>query len=196
MREAPDNIYTDSGIFYSDEFAPYTKMMEVYGLTLIALPEAPDDFMLQVAATLKEMFVQTPETDRELQEAVLKQMYRYRALLPVVSEPQSHQLDDVGGAEDVASVVDIIMYDVPGQANEVIEHLLHAITNTGLHYALNPEFGLYEQSQALTFDGVWQNDERHRLARNVKAVQCSDRPSLYFLGHMIFESLAGAGVDV
>ena len=147
VREAPSNIYTDSGIYYSNEFAPYTKVMEVYGLTFIALPDAPDDFMLQVAKTLKEMFAQTPETDRALQEAVLKEMYRYRAILPIVSEPQSNRLDDVGGAEEVASVADIIMYDVAFQANEVVEHLLHAITSVGMHYALNPEFGLYEQSR-------------------------------------------------
>ena len=147
VREAPDNIYTDSGIYFTDEFGQYNKAMEVYGLTFIAREEMSDQFMLQVAETLKAMFVQTDETDRELQEAVLKEMYRYYAVLPIVSIAQFSDIGDLGGQEDAASFADIIMNDVEtGQVNEVVEHILHAVTSVGMHYALNGEFGLHEES--------------------------------------------------
>lgn len=142
VRDAAADIYTDSGIVTTDEYGTYTKMMTVYGITFIAQETMPDDFMLQVAQTTKEMFAQTDATNPALQEAVLQNLYRYNAVLPVVSgEP-----DGLEQFLEKSSIVDIIMNDSQYQVMEVVEHILHTVTDIGMHYAQNDQFGLHTDS--------------------------------------------------
>lgn len=142
VREASDDIYRDSGIIRTDDYAPYTKKMVVYGITFIAKDEIPDAFLLQVAQTTKEIFAQTEDTDPKLQEAVLQNMYKYHAVLPVVSAEPS----DLAEIMKTSSICDIIMNTSNHQAMEVVEHILHTVTDVGLHYALTDEFGLTQNS--------------------------------------------------
>lgn len=143
VREAPENIYTDSGIVSTSDYGAYTKKMTVYGITFIAKENMPDTFMLHVAQTMKDMFVQTDATDRALQEAVLKNLYRYHAVLPIVSSENPDGLEELLAT---SSIADIIMNNSSHQAMEVVEHILHAVTDIGLHSTLNDQFGLHEAS--------------------------------------------------
>ncbi len=150
VREAVEDIYTDSGIIRTDEYKPFTKKMVVYGMTFAAPDKVSDGFMLKVAKTMKEMFPCTGEgIDRELQEKVLQNLYKYNALLPVVmaddfSWEESPEFRDT---ESRNSICDIIMEGDPRQTMEVVEHILHAVTDVGLHHVMPDDWGVTKTSK-------------------------------------------------
>ena len=54
--------------------------------------------------------------------------------------------DDWANLENRNSVCDVIMQDVPGQVMEVVEHILHYVSDIGLHYAYPDEWGVNPDS--------------------------------------------------
>ena len=109
--------------------------------------------MRRVAKTITEVFPQDGTIDGALQKEVLRSMYRYRALIPLFKGRDR----DFSPAEQAAwdytrsqnSVCDIIMElePGPGQVNEVVEHILHWVTDVGLHYTFPDEWGISETSK-------------------------------------------------
>lgn len=148
--EVPENLYTDTGIIRTDEYEPFTKKMTVYGITFVAKDTTSDEFLLAVADTLKDMFRVEEGTNTELQEQIITSMYKYKALIPVLTTSNEVKITNPGMQEVCRnnSVCDIIMSKTGSPNREVVEHLLHSITNVGLHYAMNDEWGLGEKSQA------------------------------------------------
>lgn len=144
QREAPSDIYTDSGIVKTDEYKGMTKKMEVYGLTFFASDNIPDEFMTKIAKTFKEMFPKLEGENASKQEEILKNLYRYKACLPIVTEKEieSISVDLI----NEYSVCDIIMKIKNRQTMEVIEHLLHAITDVGFSYTYPKEWGFKNDS--------------------------------------------------
>jgi hypothetical protein len=151
LGEAPDDLYTIGDVGPSDEFPPFTKKLTVYGLTLAAGDDASDDFMRLVAKAIAEIFPRDESLDLAKQEEVLTNHYLYKALIPVpVGEDFGFFESDPEVFEQTASqntICDIIMQDVPGQVMEVVEHILHYVSDVGLHYAFPAEWGISNDSE-------------------------------------------------
>ncbi len=50
IAEAPDELYSNSGVVPSDQYKPFTKEIKVYGYTLVGRDDIPDEFMEKVSA--------------------------------------------------------------------------------------------------------------------------------------------------
>jgi len=150
--EVPDDLYQVSDVIPTDEYKPFTKKLSVYGIVLIGRDDISDDFMRKVAKAITEMFPQEGEgIDTELQKEVLINMYRYKPVIPFFLghehefTPEDETAFDITRSQN--SICDIIMEGVPGQVNEVVEHILHFVTDVGLHYTFPDEWGISETSK-------------------------------------------------
>ncbi len=149
--EVPDDLYQKSGIIQSNEYPPFTKKLTVNGMILVGRDEISDDFMENVARTIEEMFPQDEFIDTELQEGLITNLYRYKAVIPLfkdrrtLSSQEQPQFDDL---TNQYSVVDVIYESEPGprQVNEVMEHILHFVTRVGFHHTFPDEWGTSKTS--------------------------------------------------
>ena len=57
----PDNLYQESDIIHTNDYTPFTKQLTVYGIILVGRDEISDNFMRNVAQTIKEMFTSDGE---------------------------------------------------------------------------------------------------------------------------------------
>jgi hypothetical protein len=107
--------------------------------------------MRLVARTITEIFPRDSNLDLAKQEEILRNQYLYKAVIPVpVGEDMSFIEDDEVTFERIASqntICDIIMEDVPGQVMEVVEHILHYVSDVGLHYTFPDEWGISRDSE-------------------------------------------------
>jgi hypothetical protein len=151
IGELPEDLYLVTDVVPSSDIPPFTKKVTVYGLTLAARDEAPDEFMRLVATTITEIFPRDEGLDLSKQEEILRNHYLYKALIPVpVGEDLSFIEEDEATWMKTASqnsICDIIMADVSGQVMEVVEHILHFVSDTGLHYAFPAEWGISRDSE-------------------------------------------------
>jgi len=130
----------------TDEYTSFTKKLDVCGITLIAGDDISNPFMENVAKTISEIFIVKESTDTLLQQALLTKLYLYNAVIPLFyGEDWSESSLD--GLMDENSVCDIIMEDVPDPAMEVLEHILHHLTDIGLHYTFPVDWGLTSSSK-------------------------------------------------
>ena len=150
--EIPTNIYHQTGIIQTDEFQPFTKKLIVCGITLIGRDDISDDFMHKVAETIKEIFSPNEENiNKNFQEDLIRNMYKYRTVIPLFKgenfdfTSSDEKLWDRTTAEN--SICDIIMEGVPGQVTEVVEHILHFVTDIGMHYTFPDEWGISKSSK-------------------------------------------------
>ncbi len=133
---------------------PLPKRLNACGIALVASSEVPDLFLQLVGETVSQIFQPKDALDTKAQREVLEHLHRYRACLPVPStEPQFERLfqrdpEAMDRVMDENSTCDIIMAAVPeGQVMEVVEHLLHAISDVGLHYRFPKEWGISRESE-------------------------------------------------
>ena len=149
--EAPSDLYQESDIVPTDEYKPFTKKLSVYGITLIGRDDISDAFMRKVAKTIKKIFPQGGAIDGALQEEVLRNLYRYRVAIPIFKgDPGFSSEEDWETYHHMKrqnSICDIIMEGVPRQVMEVVEHILHHVTNVGLHYTFPDEWGISKTSK-------------------------------------------------
>ena len=156
IAEAPDELYSNSGVVPSDQYKPFTKEIKVYGYTLVGRDDIPDEFMEKVSKTIVETLPRGDGIDAELQESFIRDMYEYGALIPLYegkNRPTSKE--DVAAwnlTRSQNTVCDTIMV-VPGfgQVNEVVEHILHYANDVGLHYTFPEEWALTTESQLYEF---------------------------------------------
>ena len=148
----PTNLYSISKIIQTDEYQPFTKKLTVCGITLIGREDISDDFMKNVALTIKEMFLPDGENiDKELQERLITNMYEYRTVIPLFKgenyefSASNQEKWDRTVLEN--SICDIIMEGVSGQVTEVVEHILHFVTAIGMHYTFPNEWGISRNSE-------------------------------------------------
>jgi hypothetical protein len=152
VGEIPGDLYQETDIVETDEYKPFTKKLTVYGITLIGRDDISDEFMRKVAKTIKEMFPQGGSIDAALQEEVLRNLYRYRAVIPFF-RGEDHELAPLEEADwdrtcSQNSICDCIFKEPgPGQVNEVVEHILHFVTDVGLHYTFGDEWGISKTSK-------------------------------------------------
>ncbi len=151
----PDDVYQHGDVVATDAMPPFTKELQIYGLKLAARDDISDDFMRLVAKTIAEVFPRDAGLDPDLQRRVLENHYRYNALIPVplgddmsFTEENEEQWAEI---ENNNSVCDIIMQDGPvgpeGQVMEVVEHILHYVSDIGLHYAFPEVWGIAADSE-------------------------------------------------
>ena len=149
--EPPSNLYQEGRVVPTGEYKPFTKKLPVYGITLIGRDDIQDGFMRQVAETIKEMFPQNKTVDAGLQREVLRNLYRYKTVIPLF-KGEEHKFSPADKKDwDLTrsrnSVCDIIMESVPGQVNEVVEHILHHVSDVGLQYTFPDDWGLSKTSR-------------------------------------------------
>jgi hypothetical protein len=109
--------------------------------------------MQKVATTIREIFPRDENLDLAKQEEILRNQYRYKALIPVpVGRDMDFRKEDEAAWEQTTSmntVCDIIMEGVEGQVMEVVEHILHYVSDVGLHYTFPNEWGISDSSALL-----------------------------------------------
>jgi len=154
--EVPTDLYAEAAVTRSSEYPPFTKQLDVSGITLVATDETPDASMELVAKTIREVFARTADTDAALQDELVRNLYRYNTVIPV---PLGHDgmdfLEDHEEAwqqtESRNSICDIIMVGLDnGQVMEVVEHILHFVSDMGLAYTFPNEWGLQGPSTLRT----------------------------------------------
>jgi len=154
---APDDLYMNTGVVATDEYPPFTKKITVYGYTLVAREDITDDFMRRVAKTITETLPKDGSLDSALQKEFIRNMYEYRALIPLYNDR-----DRITDPEDLAAwnitksqngVCDVIMELEPGpeQVHEVVEHILHYANDIGIHYTFPDEWAVTKNSKLYQF---------------------------------------------
>lgn len=132
----PTELYQREGPFETDEYPGFDRVVVTRGVTLLAEADVSDVFLERVADTLESMLPQFLASDSERQEAVIRAMFRHKAVVPIVKghwEAVPHHLEEAwNSVAQGHTVCDGLMEGVPGQALEVVEHLLHALTEVGL----------------------------------------------------------------
>jgi len=145
----PDDLYQVGSVTPTGSYTPFTKKLDVCGITLIAGDEISNPFMENVALTINEMFIVNGNTDTLLQQTLLTNLYQYKTVIPLFygedwTIERESNLDALG---DENSICDIIMEGVPDPVMEVVEHILHHLTDIGLHYTYPTDWGLTSSSR-------------------------------------------------
>ncbi len=150
LGAVPDDLYTRTDITTSDTYPPFTKELTVYGLTLIGDASVSDPFMQLVADAVTESFPADEGLDLAAQQRVMRSMYEHRAVIPFfVGQPERDEQFDrhFDPVRSQNSVCDIIMEVDDGQVMEVVEHILHYVSDVGLHFAFPAEWGISPDSE-------------------------------------------------
>ena len=118
---------------------------------MIARDDISDEFMMNIAKTISEMFAINNNTDQLLQRQVIENMYKYKTTIPLfygedwsIESSEEQEWEQTNAA---SSMCDIIMENVPNQVMEVVEHILHHITDIGLHFTFADDWGLDPSSE-------------------------------------------------
>jgi len=177
---APADLHARTALMPTDDYAPFNKVLTARGLMLVGDDAISDPFIELVATTIEEIFPREESLDLEAQDRVLRAQYEYRALIPFFQGQPDEE--DEGAFDAVTasnSVCDIIMEGVDGQVMEVVEHILHYVSDIGLHYAFPAEWGIEpgsEIGQAMmlaaeagyydigAYDDIEEDDVRFRVA--------------------------------
>lgn len=153
IGEVPSDVYASGEVEPTVEYPPFTKKLMTHGLLLVAGDDASDDFMRLVARTIAETFPQDERLDLDKQREILRNHFRYRAVIPVpVGEDfafmEAREFEQTARRN---SICDIIMQDVPNQVMEVVEHILHYVSDIGLAHAFPDAWGISESSLIARF---------------------------------------------
>ncbi len=150
----PQDPFEVTGVVNEDRYPPFPKYLGSCGIALAATEKVPDEFLVLVGQSIDEMFARREGLDLAAQRKVVEYLHAYGALLPVPLTERS--LERMMRRDERSfdrlhreySICDIIMAKVPeGQVMEVVEHLLHAVTDVGLHYQFPAEWGLSRESE-------------------------------------------------
>ena len=147
-------LYTVSPITSTSNVAPFDRTLDVYGLTLLGTPAVggaaavSDYFMVSVSNVIQEILSPDVESiDTNLQESVLAGFAAYNISQKIgYTGPSAYNPSIVDGeagnnypgldqTNDQNPNVDYIWEGTESPETEVIEHLLHTITEFGFTYA-------------------------------------------------------------
>lgn len=150
-REPPPELHTlrsCSRLNRTDEFERFPKSLSAGGVTYIGAENTSDEFLLAVGALTAEIFAEAAGIDVEKQLEVMKHNYCYRATCPISKGGDDGCVEPTLFAEATNSICDRIGQGIRRrQAMEVLEHVLHHVTDVGMHYAFPEEWGLCQQSR-------------------------------------------------
>ena len=112
--------------------------MTVCGITFVARDDVSDLFMEKVAVAVSTIFTINDDTDTLLQRELFSSLYRYRTVIHLfyskdwnLSSLEEHAWNETSESNNIC---DIIMAGVPNPVMEIVEHILHHLTDVGLHY--------------------------------------------------------------
>lgn len=159
IRQAPieteqTELYDLKPVKLTNLFPPFTKKLQVCGITLVARDDVSNSFMENIGKTVKEIFIINDFTDTVKQQELLIQLFKYKTLIPLFyGEDWSLNFEEENQFDLLTkqnSMCDIIMEGVDNQTMEVVEHILHHISDIGLHYIYPEQWGLSEHSKLYT----------------------------------------------
>ena len=159
IRQAPieteqTELYDLKPVKLTNLFPPFTKKLQVCGITLVARDDVSNSFMENIGKTVKEIFIINDFTDTAKQQELLIQLFKYKTLIPLFyGEDWSLNFEEENQFDLLTkqnSMCDIIMEGVDNQTMEVVEHILHHISDIGLHYIYPEQWGLSEHSKLYT----------------------------------------------
>ncbi len=145
----PEDLFYVGPILSTNLYPYFTKKLDVCGITLVASDEISDSFMENVALAISEMFIVNEDTDTLLQRSLISNLYLYKTVIPLFYG-EDWNIERESGMHELGveySVCDIIMEGVPYPVMEVIEHILHHLTDIGLHYTFPNDWGLKNTSR-------------------------------------------------
>ena len=154
VQDIPENLFWVSDVQINELYPPFRKHLKSCGIILAATDKVPNQFLNRVGKVIEEIFTHRDGIDLEAQRDVVEALHAYGALLPVPRNEGS--FDRLIQRDEQAfdrlhrkySICDIIMAQVPeGQVMEVVEHILHTVTDVGLHYQFPNEWGLSRNSE-------------------------------------------------
>ena len=152
LGDIPSNIYTVTDVAPAEGIQPFTKDLTAYGLRLVGQDKVSDDFMRLVGRTIAEIFPRDDRLDLAKQQEIIELHHLYRAFIPIpVDGDFGYQQDNPEQFEALTrdnSICDVIMQgNAPqGQVMEVLEHILHFVTDIGLHYGYPGAWGINADS--------------------------------------------------
>ena len=153
-QAVPKDPFLVTAIVKEDLYPPFPKHLSSCGIVLAATEAVPNDFLSLVGLTISEIFSRRDGMDLLAQRKLVSDLHAYGALLPVPRTERSLERllrrneSDFEQLRLQYSICDIIMADVPdGQVMEVVEHILHTVTDIGLHYNFPKEWGLSRDSE-------------------------------------------------
>ena len=160
-----ENPYYIGTITPTKKYPPFSKKLDVYGITLVASEDVSNKFVERVAKTIEEIFVTNAITDTLKQKEILTNLYRFKTIIPLFyGEDWYDRLNDDDKVQfellyDQYSLCDIIMEGIENPVMEVVEHILHHITDIGLHYTYPGKWGLSTSSSLLdvTHEAISKN---------------------------------------
>jgi hypothetical protein len=145
------NLQTVSSVVATDgsqRTHPFTKISTAYGVTLLATNNSSNSFMQDIGNTIQAMFTSTASSDVNAQANLVNNLYQYAATIPLFVQGELSGFD-FADSKDYHSICDTISSGLENrndQVLEVIEHVLHIITNAGFHYTLKSDWGINTSS--------------------------------------------------
>ena len=136
----------------SATYAPFTKILTSYGTTLLSLSTVDDSFVSDIGNTIEEMFDATTSTDPDMQNTFIENSYKYASTIPLFY-PTDFNNFDFKNSKDNNSICDTISAKQESrntQVLEIMEHILHIMTDVGFHYTYPNEWGLTTSSTLYT----------------------------------------------
>ncbi len=152
LGSVPEDPYQFVDVHKTTTIQPFTKELNINGISLAARDDISDEFMRLVAMAIAEIFPQDEGLDLAVQREVIEKLHLYNALIPVPLGDDFSFMENNpeiwAGLESRNSICDIIMQDVPGgQVMEVVEHILHFVSDIGLHYTYPDVWGISPESE-------------------------------------------------
>lgn len=158
IKPALDNIFVEHAVKPVEGLGPFIKQKFVYGFTLYGTKNATDDFLNQIAETIKCMFSHNESKDRLEQSKILNKIYQHGTFVPVLLDKEIDELEDpetliptsfMRKIQESNSIADVLRVDGSNLAIEVIEHLLHFITIVGFGNSNPKAWDYINESQML-----------------------------------------------
>lgn len=145
------NLQTVSSVVATDgseRTQPFTKISTAYGVTLLATNNSSNSFMEDIGNTIQAMFTSTASPDVNAQANLVNNLYQYAATIPLFAQGELASFD-FAETKDYNSICDTIKSGQGirnDQVLEVMEHILHIVTNVGFHYTFTDNWGINTSS--------------------------------------------------
>ncbi|MBG08321.1 MAG: hypothetical protein CME68_06150 [Halobacteriovoraceae bacterium] len=136
----------------SATYAPFTKILTSYGTTMLSIASVSDSFVGDIGTTIEKMFDSSVDTDTSIQNTFIENSYKYAATIPLFIATDFNNFD-FQNSKDNNSICDTISAGQESrntQVLEIMEHILHIMTDVGFHYTYPEEWGLTTSSTLYT----------------------------------------------
>uniref|UniRef100_A0A6V0FF00 PDZ domain-containing protein n=1 Tax=Zooxanthella nutricula TaxID=1333877 RepID=A0A6V0FF00_9DINO len=143
-----DELRRRTDVEIDRDFEPFPHVVSACGVTFISERRVDRNFLDAVTKVTAEMFADAAGIDVDRQLHVMRQCYCYRATCYILyGDHPDTDVTPTKFTRATNSVCDCIGYGVAHrQPMEVLEHVLHHVTDVGMHYEF-PEWRLSEGSQ-------------------------------------------------